>query len=84
MSTFDCLICGDCFHIKIISSTANKCIFFLFNNETIFRESKVQAIREGYTFSEIVELVLEYYLSNLAYTDKELKEIKEARKTKSK
>lgn len=46
----------------------------VFINESILKESKAQAAREGYTFSAIVEMSLEYYLENLAYSEEEIKE----------
>jgi len=70
--------------LKNINYKAPKKRVAVFINETIFRESKAQGVREGYTFSEIVELVLEYYLANLAYTNKELAGIKKTRETKNK
>ncbi|GIK83640.1 MAG: hypothetical protein BroJett025_02620 [Patescibacteria group bacterium] len=43
----------------------------IFINETLLRECKAQAALEGYSFSEIAEMSLELYLSQLAYTGKE-------------
>lgn len=43
----------------------------IFINETLLRECKAQAALEGYSFSEIAEMSLELYLSQLAYTGDE-------------
>lgn len=48
----------------------------IFINETLLRECKGQAAREGYSFSEVVEMALEIYLTEFAYGDEDAADLK--------
>lgn len=53
-------------HLENIDMTAEKARATIFVNETVLREFKAQAIREGYNFSDLVEEVMINHLQFLA------------------